>query len=223
MTACLSGCTLRDKHGPDCEGGDCGGCLPRGTDVGVWCYRCFLRVGEALSELPELVVMVASRRDGKLNARPIPTADPTRVSKGGWPSPSPAWDTADDYIEWAAGWTEAVADYLTHRGPMKYNPAGLPMKNLLGNINYLRAQLPRIAEADFAGDFRDEVRSARRSLTYFTGTDRLMHRLKEACPSCDQKALVREDGSDRVECRNQDCGRIWLESEYVNLAHVAVS
>lgn len=231
---CSSGCSFRDRHITSCEcatthdvdhPGHCKGCLPREATVGAWCDRCFMKTADALQDIPDLVVLVAARRDGKMNAHITPTADPTRHSAGAAPSPSPAWDTADDFINWAYSWCETTADHLRQHGPMKFTPTGVPLPRvqLTAIVTYLRAQLGRIAEAPFAPDFRTEVMQARRILTYFSGHDRLQHRLQAACPTCGMRALVREDGADRVECRNRDCQRVWTESEYSNLAHVAAS
>lgn len=53
------------------------------------------------------------------------------------------------------------------------------------------------------------------------GTGRLVHRLPAPCPSCDLKALQREDGKDAVRCTS--CRREWSPVEYERLVLVLAS
>lgn len=52
---------------------------------------------------------------------------------------------------------------------------------------------------------------------------RLVHRLPEPCPSCDQERLVRFDGESQVDCRNPRCRSSWTEEDYGRLVHILAS
>jgi hypothetical protein len=122
-------------------------------------------------------------------------------------------------FQWALNTALNCADSNGHRGPFRYRADGVPARNLTQLIAYIKVNIGWYA-VEFPKEFYDEATGLRRNLIHLTGTDALIHRLKARCPSCDQKTLVREDGSDRVTCRNQDCARIWNEDEYAHLAHV---
>lgn len=218
---CARGCTLRNQHTTDCPDDDCGGCLPRPADHGHLCERCYTTLRDHLAAIPELAAHAAARTDGRLNT---PTAPNTGGTTPGIAhvSPSPAWDTAEETVQWAHAWAEATADTFGHAGPFRYLRNGLPARDLHTTVGYLLAQLERVVEDEWmAVDLSDEARQHRRRLERAAGRDELTHRLRERCPTCDQRSLVREDGSDRVECKG--CGRLWTEEEYRHLAHVAAS
>lgn len=218
---CVRGCTLNAQHAPPCDRDDCGGCLPRPADIGHLCQHCYDTTRDHLTAIPELAVHAAARIDGRLNIPAPPSSEITRPGIH-HASPSPAWDTADETIWWAHAWAEATADNLHHTGPFTYLRSGLPARGLTASIGYLVAQLERIVADEWAAtDLPREARQHRRRLERASGRDTLTHRLREPCPSCNHRTLIREDGADSVTCRNRDCGRIWREGEYDWLAHTA--
>ncbi|MEU5258972.1 hypothetical protein [Amycolatopsis sp. NPDC021455] len=62
------------------------------------------------------------------------------------------------------------------------------------------------------------------SLSYkarlFLGQTKLVHHLPVPCPRCDAMDLVREDGSELIECR--DCNRTYSWTEYERLCLILV-
>jgi len=54
----------------------------------------------------------------------------------------------------------------------------------------------------------------------FLGQTKLIHRLPVPCPRCDAMDLVREDGSDIIECR--DCTKKYTWDEYQHLCLILV-
>ncbi|MGN6245129.1 MAG: hypothetical protein ACTHQ3_15865 [Motilibacteraceae bacterium] len=232
MSTCENGCTTRGQHDAGCtctnECPDhehhCTGCLPRTIPTGhIICGRCTQQLREHLNRLPDLAAAVAARRDGALNMARLPNLDGIHAPSIEPRSPSPAWDAAEEVIAWAHAWAESLADYLRHAGPFKFNRAGIPTRALTTSITYLTRHLGDIAASPFALDITGEARAMTKRLEKQAGRDELTHRLREPCPSCDHRTLIRRDGSDRVECRNTDCLRIWNEDEYAHLAHVAAS
>ncbi|MGZ6852487.1 MAG: hypothetical protein ACXVGC_00230 [Mycobacteriaceae bacterium] len=227
---CIRGCTTHGKHIPSCvctpECGEhkdhCNGCMPTPAAVGELCQHCLDRTRSALRAIPELAVHAASRSDGHLSPQHTETDSTRHGTHAHAPSPSAAWDTAEEVIQWAYLTARACADDQHHRGPFRYRSDGVPARNLTQLITYIVNHLDWYA-TDIPVEIHDEATTWRRSLTRLTGMDRLTHRIKTPCPTCNQRTLIREDGSDRVECRNRDCGRIWREGEFDWMAHVAVS
>jgi len=223
---CATGCTYRGRHTTDCacttdctdHPDHCRGCLPRRADIGHLCQHCHDRTLDALHAIPELTVHAASRTDGRLNLPSRPRADGIHTRPTTTPSPSPAWDTADDAITWAWRWAEAAADHLHQHGPLHVTNAGLPPRNLGACCRYLAAHLDQLAAWDAGPDLASEARALARALERVSGRDDLTHRLKTVCPSCGRRTLAREDGAGQVTCRNRDCQRVWRDGEYEWLA-----
>lgn len=235
MTDCTRGCLLTGQHIPDCtctnecpdHHDHCEGCLPKPAVVGRYCQRCADKFRDALTAIPDLAATTAHMPGGRLvtKAGDIHTADrkPTKVDQL---SLSPAWDEADDAITWAYKWALLVADLNGDAGPFTYTTAGLPAVNLATittHITYLANRLTQLLTDDYHDEIYTDTLNLRRRLQHATGTDRLEHRIKERCPSCNQRTLTREDGASKVVCRNNDCNRVWHEHEYQRLAHVAAS
>lgn len=229
-TACARGCTTHGLHQPTCtctpecpdHDSHCNGCIPTPATTGQLCTRCTTRTREALQAIPDLAAHAASRDDGRLSPASTDTDRTRHGTLAHAPSPSPAWDTVEEVCQWAYLTARACADDNHHTGPFKYRTDGVPARNLTTLITYIVTNLAWYANDDPV-QFHDEATAWRRSLTRLTGLDRLVHRLKVPCPTCNQRTLVREDGADRVTCRNRDCGRIWREGEFDWMAHVAAS
>lgn len=226
---CIRGCTTHGRHNPPCtcthecpdHPNHCPGCQPTPADTGQWCRHCTTRILQNLTDIPDLTRQAAAREDGLLPAGRRNTQT-TRRPKQTSRTTSPAWETADEIINWAIAWTDITADHLHQQGPTRYTITATPGRNLTACITYLRTNITTLA-THHPQDFYNETTQTHSRLIYATGSDHLTHRIPERCPSCDHKTLIREDGSDRVTCRNRDCGRIWREEEFEFLAHVAAT
>jgi len=230
VTYCIRQCRSFGNHMPACtctnecpeHDGHCKGCLPRTASLGYLCQPCIDRTSQALRTIPESAAYAASRTDGKLSPGSTNTDTTRRGTQAHAPSLSPAWDTAESAFQWALLTAMACADANHHKGPFKYRTDGVPAKNLTALITYIVANLEWYAH-DIPEEIHDEATALAKGLERVTGRDILIHRIKTPCPSCDRRTLIREDGLDRVECKNRDCGRIWLEGEFDWMAHFAVS
>ena len=224
---CARGCTTRG-HVTDClctsecpqHASHCEGCFPRQADVGHYCQRCADKFRDALYAIPDLVVDLAQYP--KMVTKKGTGDTSRRATKVDQLSQSPAWDLADEVILWAAGWSWVVAG---RRGydPIRYNMAGLPIRDLSTAISHITNRLTQALTEDYHADLYAEALGNYRRLVHATGSDRLEHRINKPCPSCDQRTLIRDDGAGQIECRNKDCARIWTEDQYGNFIYVVAS
>lgn len=223
---CIRECTTRD-HKPDCtctsecgeHQGHCKGCAPALATLGQLCGRCITKIRTSLNAIPELVTLVASRSDGKLSMARQETDATRRGTLAHAPSPSPAWDAAEEMCQWALFLALACANENQHHGPFVFRNDGVPARNLTTLIRYITTNLEWYA-VDIPKDIYDEATKYQKNLERLSGTDLLVHRVKNPCPSCDQRTLVREDGTGEVTCKNRDCARVWYEGEFDWMAHV---
>lgn len=228
---CARDHTIHGLHTPGCictpecgeHQGHCKGCAPATATIGLLCTRCYDKTRQALNAIPELVVLVARRNDGKLSLLRKDTDATRRGTLAHAPSPSPAWDAAEEMCQWMLFLALACANENRHEGPFLYRSDGVPARNLTALTRYVVNNLEWFAQ-DIPKDIYSEATGYQKSLERMSGTDQLVHRLKTTpCPTCDRRTLIREDGSNQVTCKNRDCGRIWREGEFDWMAHVAVS
>lgn len=231
MTDCARGCLAYGRHVPRCihtnECPDdcpthCDGCEPKPADVGNYCQKCADKLRAALTEIPGLTFYLEALPQGRLVTKKADgdhTRHATRVDQI---SPSPAFDELDEVWSWAYGWAVSLADDLHHVGPMRYRLDGIPDTSLAyTHVKYLLGNFTAVLSADWHEPFYEETLALRWRLERITGQDKLNHKIKAPCPSCDRRTLGREDGAAKVVCRNPDCSRVWTEDEYARLAVVA--
>lgn len=178
----------------------------------IWCRDCQDDIRQALHRLPDLAAAVYSRTDGRLNTG-ADTGDRTRHgNRTGSPSGSPAWDTVDETIRWACSWEDALRQHLGHASLETAD-----RRLLTGATQYLANHVTAwLCWDDVAVDAGHETFRTVRELERAAGRDVLRHRLPAPCLSCDRRALVREDGSETVECGF--CHRRWSWDDYQRLA-----
>jgi hypothetical protein len=193
----------------------------------VWCHPCGERIRSALDALPSLAGELALRgvSDAGRLAASGEAGRATHAKVTGSPSGSPAWDAADEIIEWARDTEDRLRAHLNHsaaaRAVRLHGSGAVRVLNLGGSVRYLREWLSALLAAPFAAEAgRDAIDLARRA-ERAAGFDRLVHHLPVPCPSCDTRAMTREDGADQVECRA--CGRVWTEDDYRRLVVVVAA
>jgi hypothetical protein len=108
MTDCVRGCTIARKHLNDCSDEDeCGGCLPRPSDKGLVCERCYTALTRDVSLAPSLVRWLrehvepgAANQDGKTTGTRNPPA----------PLSTDAVAAADDLHAQLASWVLLILE-----------------------------------------------------------------------------------------------------------------
>lgn len=233
MTDCTRGCLIHGEHAPGCPHTNecptdcpnhCNGCAPKPAETGNYCWRCTNKFRDALNALPELAVTAHNMPGARLITKSHGNSD-RRATKVDQMSPAPAVDEVDEVCDWAYTVATDIADHLHHKtGPFTYRQDGVPNKwALTQHVTYLINHIDVVLSLEHSDDIWENARGYARRLQLRTGTDRLVHRIKDRCPSCNQRTLTREDGADKVTCRNIECNRVWTEAEYARLAIVAAS
>jgi ribosomal protein L37AE/L43A len=219
--------TVADATSPDEEVID-NPCPAHPTQPGapLWCRACGDRVRDAIAALPTLAAELALRGLADLGrlAASGETGRATHAKVTGSPSGSPAWDAADELIEWAAGVEAALRAHLGHSEVVRARVAAssaVRVSYLNRSVAYLREWISALLAAPFAESVGREVVQLQRRAERAAGLDRLVHHLPVPCPSCDTRALTREDGAEQVECRA--CGDVWPEDTYRRLTLVLAS
>jgi len=174
----------------------------------VWCRECQEHITQTIGGFPG---QCKDLTPGFLNIGKDAGTGPhsTAVIP---PSPSPAWDQADEIIRWAVNTEDQLR---AHIGDLGRGPR--PWRTLGSAVWYLTAHAtPLLCSPDAVQVGFEALRMSRR-LEQVTGTDRVVHRLPGSCMVCDRKALQRKDGEDLVKCRA--CGACWDFEYYQFLAH----
>jgi hypothetical protein len=190
----------------------------------VWCRGCTTRITQALTALPDLAAELALRGVADLGRLAVSgeAGRATHQKVAGSPSGSPAWDAADELIAWAAGVEDQLRAYLGHsrayRSVRVHGSGVVRVLSLRPCVRYLVAWVGDLLASPFADRVGADALELARRAERAAGLDRLVHHLPVPCPSCDVRALVREDGADQVECRA--CGRVWTEGDYRRLVVV---
>jgi len=177
----------------------------------VWCRSCQTVIVDAIAAFPG---QCRDLTPGFLNISKDAATGPhsTAVIP---PSPSPAWDQADEIIRWAVNTEDQLR---AHIGDMGRGPR--PWRTLSSAVWYLTSHsTPLLCGPDAVAVGFDALRMSRR-LEQVTGTDRVIHRLPGACMVCDRRSLQRQDGDDLVKCRA--CGACWDFEYYSFLARAIV-
>lgn len=173
----------------------------------VWCRPCQEHITATIAGFPA--------QCGPLTPGPLNTPRDTpggRPSAGvSPPSPSPAWDQADEIIRWAVN---AEDQLRAHIGDHQFGQR--PWRTLSSAVTYLTGHATALLSCpDAVAIGFDALRLAAR-LTQVTGSDRLIHRLPGTCMLCERRSLQRKDGDDLVKCRA--CGASWDWGHYQFLA-----
>ncbi len=188
--ACASGCTIRDEHLTDCGNDECRGCLPRQTEHGELCGRCWTSLATNLAGVPHVIAHLReiARLEQQPSAKPL-TTDPVHRGDPAHGTVLPAaWLAADELWSLVTGWAQVV---------LEEHPMGLRGPNARpwhGDVvAWLVPHLEWVARQDWAPDFRRELARdvatlrARWPLPDDVERDRGVPDVR--CPRCDAVAL----------------------------------
>lgn len=169
----------------------------------MWCRPCQDTIYDAIQAFPQ---QCAPLTPGPLNT-PRDTAG-GRSTNINPPSPSPAWDQADEIIRWAVNAEDRLR---AHIGDAGFGQR--PRRTLGAAVTYLTSHGTALLSCPDAHSIGFDALRLSRRLIQVTGTDRLVHRLPGTCMVCKRRSLQRKDGDDLVKCRA--CGATW-DVEYYN-------
>jgi hypothetical protein len=173
----------------------------------VWCGRCTVSIKAMLSKLDDQVGFVRREADGHRLSTEL-DADRVKTSKG-TPSPSATLDDMDDMASMLRGWE------FVKRGEDPPNRRGDLADEIMTMVTWLLQRFDAmITNPDYAADYGAEVtewyhRLERRGKT---GTGWIARAM--ACPRCQRRSLVQEQGDDTISCTNIDCHRLLKIDEY---------
>ena len=209
LEACWRGCTLTGQHNTDCAGDECKGCLPRPTDTGHLCARCYVRLQAALAAAPGIIDAL------RYIGQPYASAAPTDQAHGnGDPAETvplhQAWLDVDELEHHLASWALLVSEELGHS-------ATIP-----DPIGYLLTHLDYLAGHQLAPEVTDELTTAVFGLRarWEAADDRPPKPVpvREPCPRCAMFTLATPT-HDRyyIGCDNPDCAAVWSQDEWDRL------
>lgn len=201
------------------------------------CLSCTGTATEAITALPadytDLVTHLADHGTGIAERVSASPESPIPLSM-------PLLTLAERIVDLAVGWVEPCAERLNITWDSNmvdhHTRPGVALQRatriLAVNMPVLLAltNQPR-CEWDETGTYRTwmerdgldgalELLACHQQTRLHLGKTRLVHRLPEPCPSCDQERLVRFDGESQVDCQNPRCRECWTETDYQRLVHV---
>lgn len=170
----------------------------------VWCRECQDTIYDAIHDFPKLC---SGLTPGTIKTRGDASPDRHFTSTVP-PSPSPAWDQADEIIRWAVNTEDQLRAHIGD-----YTRGQRPWRDLGSAVAYLTLHSTALLCSPDAVAIGFQALRLHRRLTQVTGSDKLVHRLPGTCMLCKRRSLQRADGDDLVKCRA--CGATW-DVEYYN-------
>jgi hypothetical protein len=175
----------------------------------VWCEECTTRIRLALATLDDLAALWYQAADGHRTA-------PVTQRIGGMTvvaSPSEIRDSLDDLTRALAAWED---EYRRLRNWPAAPPRGDDAPVPTTQIAWLSSHLKEILASALAEAFGKAILSMHPQVAASAKAGQRTIRLEARCTGhgCGQRLLFWEEGTDRVECRNADCGRITTKAEY---------
>lgn len=191
---------------------------PRTHTVIIDHHGCTTLIRDNLTNLLDLATGLAP---GRLNTGAT-INDHIRVTRAAPPSPSPAWDEADDLIRWAVQLEDEIRDELGHPQAVAVHAVRdgrtHELRHLAPALAYLGAHVTALLSRDDAVTIGRQIMAWHRRLEHRVGRDRLIHRLPGVCHLCGRKGLQRADGGELVKCRH--CGAAWAWEQHELLAKI---
>lgn len=181
----------------------------------VWCSDHAAAIGAALRDLDELAGIYGAAADGHRGKPVTQRVGGTTVAL----SQSEAHDQLDELTSVITGWEHI------YRELMDYDPApprGDLARVQTGCITWLARHLRDILASPVAEDFGREILEWKPEVASRAKAGQRTILLEARCPGrqCGQRMLTWQEGTDRVECANRDCGQILSKGAYDELAAV---
>lgn len=175
----------------------------------VHCSACVVIVRRALEEIGDSSGVLAAMIDG---FRPAPSG-PGAKGGGAWQSPSHAVDALDELLSALMQVEDSWRARSRHpRRPRRRRGADSRQKSLA----YLLVYLDDILSHPESPAFSRAAIAWRNRLRAMTHTEVSAAR-QGTCPRCRFSGTLYSNGDGVIRCKNNKCGRIMREDEYIDL------
>jgi len=231
-TCQVHGCVVKGQHlepPPETHLDTCKGCLPREAfEPWVVCRWHGRRFADTLDELR--VFLAHLHEIGKPFAQQQPPADTIGRDDPAWRSQLPAPWLAADEIEHDAEWiNRAVLDDawpVLHRRVSWPNSRPWRGDTIAWLIDHADTALALPSTIDYVAALVGDVETARHRWPTVDDTRPAMA-LDLPCPRCGLRSLVRRpviwpQQTERIDCTDPDCARIYTATEYERFAQIAL-
>ena len=226
MSSALCGCTYAGKHVSSCADDRCIGCLPRVSETGILCSRCWQRLVRAVADVPSLVEHLTflaypsiSSPSGKTGrSSPLP---------GSRSLYSPMLDAADEVASALYLWAREVAEKRGEASPPRdgwrfTSPPGRESEPWGGNleaveqaVGWLMPRLAWVAAQDWAIDMSRELHSLSSRCWRKWPACEAVRSVPAPCPKCGAFSLLYHPpvvaaSPAMVTCSSPKCSAQWV-------------
>lgn len=181
----------------------------------VWCTEHTSAIRLALAQFDDLTAILAAAADGQRGQPVTQRVGGTSVAL----SQSEAHDQLDDLTSVITAWEQAYRDLM---GWPSAAPRGDLARVQTSCLAWLGRHLDGILASELAADFGREILTWKPQLASRAKAGQRTILLEARCPGrgCGQRMLLWQEGTDRVECQNRDCGQIMSKTAYDEMAAV---
>lgn len=236
---CLSGCVVRGRHGSDCVGQGCEGCLPRPASVGTLCGWCWQRLNGAVTDVPQATGHLMSVAHSPLPASTMKSGSSKIPGPGSlW---SPALDAGDALAACLGSWADLiVAEHPAGlRGPSRlgWRFSRPPARAVDGQVvideeqrlgasqaaveylaHWIRPHLDWVADQEWACEMKQELCSSLGRIWARWPIKERSRWSTVACPVCGGPLAYDPPSAfgtpALTRCVSEECARIWNDSEW---------
>lgn len=249
---CVSDCSVRGQHVPECLGDECWGCLPRSAEQGALCRFCFQQLVAAVVDVPglhaHLVALAAPSVSSPMSSdgggggvagsrvlypQTLMAADELASLLGSW---------ADEIVRLHPGGVVPPSDLgWRWSAPVRAvdpetGDAFIPSASRLGAdqsavealVRWILPHMAWVSRQSWVADMRAELCREVSTVKARWPQEERSHRVPMPCPECAQKTLVYTPPSDyqvsaMVVCESLGCGKMWLDDAWTRVVSLVLA